>query len=168
MTVNKTFQGRGLVLGLVLGLALGLTLGAAGGSLAGFSKKGWGRVGLEFKQGYMAGFVDALRVAKNQDPTGWMTKNYRVPKNAKAIHWVAEVDRLYNNPLNANREMAQIMVVAGRNMVNSKKFGPDIGSDANQAFKALQAFAAKKQMAEAAKKKAEAEKAGAESGDDQD
>jgi hypothetical protein len=168
MTVKKTFRGRGLALGLVLGLALGLTLGAAGGSLAGFSKKGWGRVGLEFKQGYMAGFVDALRVAKNQDSSGWMTKNYRVPKNAKAIHWVAEVDRLYKEPSNSNREMAQIMVVAGRNMVDSKKFGPDIGSDSNQAFKALQAFAVKKQRAEAVKKKAEAEKAEAESGDGQD
>ena len=129
MTDRKTngSRMRSRVALTAIGFALGVVVGSAGLSAAEFSQKGWERFGLMFRQGYMAGFIDAIRIAKNYDPAGYIAQTFPTPPRATAIHWVAKIDELYTKPEYQNRPLSQLIILAGAMM--EKDFGDVMAPD---------------------------------------
>ena len=105
----------------------GLVIGSAGVAGAAFGKKGWERFGPMFQQGYVAGFIDAVRIAKNFDPSSYLATNYALPPKAKPLDWTIAVTELYAQKEHENRPMSQILNIVGLNL--TKKFGPEVKMD---------------------------------------
>jgi hypothetical protein len=108
---------------LAAGFALGILATSAGMALAVMGKQGWDRWGPMFKQGYAAGFIDAVRMAKTSDPQSFLAKQFRLPPEAKALDWVVIVDQLYGEKENENRPLPQIFSIAGPKL--EAKFGTE-------------------------------------------
>jgi hypothetical protein len=108
--MTRFFRASGM---LAAGFVLGVLAAGAGLAMAAMGKAGWNRFGPEFKQGYAAGFTDAVRVAKTADPQSYLAKQFRLPPEAKAMDWVAMVDQLYTEKENEKRPLIQIFSVAG-------------------------------------------------------
>ena len=108
--MTRFFRASGM---LGLGFALGVVVTSAGMAFAVMGKQGWDRWGPMFKQGYAAGFNDAVRMAKTSDPQSFLAKQFRLPPEAKALDWVVMIDQLYAEEGNENRPLPQIFSIAG-------------------------------------------------------
>ena len=149
---------EGFTRGMVLGVTLGLVVGSTGVAAAAFGKKGWERWGSMFQGGYVAGFVDCVRVAKAREGSSLIALSYMVPVNAKAVHWQSKVSELYAKKENHNRPMSQIMAMAGNELVG--KLGPDVqGSDGLQRLRQFLEKRKKRLQEKAKAEGAETEKA---------
>jgi len=127
--MTRFFRASGM---LAVGFAMGVLAAGAGIAVAAMGKAGWDRFGPMFKQGYAAGFNDAVRMAKTSDPQSFLAKQFRLPPSAKAIDWVAMIDELYAQKENENRPLPQIFSIAGPKM--EERFG----SEADAARKAFE------------------------------
>ncbi len=90
--------------------------GIATETLAGFGKKGWERFGPMFQQGYVAGFIDAVRMAKGHSPQSYLALNYPVPAAAKAIHWAHEVKEIYSEKRFQKLFLPDVLQIAGQRL----------------------------------------------------
>jgi hypothetical protein len=108
---------------LAVGFALGFVVGSAAIASAAFGRAGWQRFGLPFKEGYVAGFVDCVRIAKALDPFSYIATNFPAPPRAKAIVWVRTIDELYAKDEHKDRTLAQILIIAGAKL--EENFGDD-------------------------------------------
>jgi hypothetical protein len=109
--------------GLVIGVAAGLMAGIIGVAHSATGKKAWDRFGGMFQAGYIAGFLDCVRLAKGTDPRGYIATNYILPSAARAgdyQRWIAEE---YKKPESAARTLPQMLVLASHAM--EAKFGPE-------------------------------------------
>jgi hypothetical protein len=165
--MKGSFKAAGL---LAAGFALGVTVAGSTVAFAALGKKGWDRFGPMFKQGYVSGFTDAVRIAKNVEPYSYMATQYKVPLKAKPIHWMATIDELYAKKEHEDRPMPQIISIAG--VMLETKFGAEPKMDQAAALDALRtaidkqrrALARQKQTVEAAKNEL-ADQKGAAAGD---
>jgi len=126
------FKGAALV---AAGFALGIMVAGASVSFAALSKKGWERFDPMFKQGYVAGFVEAVRIAKGVEPFSYMATQYRTPPKAKPYAWMLMIDELYKKKEHANRPMPQLIAIAGVKL--ESKFGEEPKADQGAALEAL-------------------------------
>jgi len=108
---------------VAVGFAAGVIAATAGVSVAALARKGWERFGLDFKQGYVSGFIDATRIAKAYDPSGYLSRQYRIPPKAPSVYWVRTLDELYKKPEHEARTVWQLMAIAGP--ILEKQFGPE-------------------------------------------
>ncbi len=118
----KICRGQGRT-ALVAAFIAGLLTATAVPALAGFGKTGWERFGALFQQGYVAGFIDAVRLAKSRDPDGYLTKNFKIPAQAKAIHWAREVTEMYAEERFEKLLVSDVLQAAGDKL--SIKLGPE-------------------------------------------
>jgi hypothetical protein len=109
--------------GLVLGVVFGLLVGSVGHVYSAIKKEGWERQDPLFRQGYVAGFLDVIRMAKTSSPDTYLDNNYRLPPGAKIRDWVAEIDELYELEGNANAPVPRIISLAGPRL--EEKFEPE-------------------------------------------
>ncbi|MFQ5352981.1 MAG: hypothetical protein ACE5D3_07900 [Candidatus Binatia bacterium] len=116
---NTSFT-KGIVVGLVVGIATTLTLSAT----AATGKKAWDRFGYMFKSGYVAGFLDCVRIAKGFNDQGYLAKTYTLPPGTSGLDWIKAINALYSDDDYSRRELPQILVVAGERL--TKKFGPEL------------------------------------------
>ncbi len=113
-----------------------------------------------FKSGYMAGFIDCLRIAKAFDDRGYLATTFTLPPRVSGAHWVKVIDELYEDESSDERQLPQMIALAGDRL--EKKFGREIKSK-SPGLGALRAFfaARRKAMLEAQKAKAAGEGSGA-------
>jgi hypothetical protein len=109
--------------GLAIGVAAGLLAGALGVAHSATGKKAWERFGKVFQSGYIAGFLDCVRLAKGMDSQGYVATNYRIPAAAKIGDYQHWIDEEYKKPEAADRTVPQMLVLAGHAM--EAKFGPE-------------------------------------------
>lgn len=108
--------------GFVPGLLLGLLLGSAGVAGAGIYYKGWQRFSNDFKTGYVTGFLDMARLARNLDPDGWVNKKYPDSGKAAFVEWANMLDVLYKKPENQEYSVASLLQLAAAEL--QKKYPP--------------------------------------------
>jgi len=99
-----------------MGLSIGLIAGIATESLAGFGKKGWERFGPMFQQGYVAGFIDAVRMAKSRSPESYLARNYPIPAAAKAVHWAHAVKQIYSEKRFEKLYLPDVLQIAAQRL----------------------------------------------------
>lgn len=145
--------------GLIFGLVLGVIGASAAGALAAMNKTHWERRNWHFQSGYMAGFVDAMRIIQGRHPDTSLAREYTIPPAITPDQWVERVNELYAEPANAERPLSQIIVVAGADFAAETGYIP--GGSGITGLEAFQAY-----MADRARRKSEqaARKAAAESG----
>ncbi len=150
------FRDKAFAKGLAVGLVVGLLMTVALSATASTGKKAWDRFGDMFKAGYVAGFLDCVRIAKGFNDKGYLATAYVLPPRTKGANWVWTIDRLYQDERYQNRQLPQIMVLAGEEL--AKKFGPEIKTS-HTGMAGLRAFLAarRKSLAEARKAKLEGE-----------
>jgi len=102
--------------------------GAIGVAHSATGKKAWDRFGNMFQAGYIAGFLDCVRIAKGLDSQGYVATNYILPRGARPGDYQRWINEQYKNPDSAERTLPQMLVLAGHAM--EAQFGPDqaIGS----------------------------------------
>ncbi|MFP6625449.1 MAG: hypothetical protein VCA74_00095 [Deltaproteobacteria bacterium] len=115
---------RQFVKGAVAGAIVGLTLGSVVAAWGAFGKKGWERFGSEFQGGYVAGFVDCVRLGKQMEPQGYMFRTFKTPRSATIPEWQWAVTEVYKNKKYQDLNMYQVMELAGYEL--EKHYGPDI------------------------------------------
>ena len=81
--------------GLLAGTLIGLILGTSAVSLAEFQKSGWQRFNGMFRAGYVAGFNDAIRIAKNRAAGSYLDVGFTLPADAKVSDWLKVINKLY-------------------------------------------------------------------------
>ncbi len=128
--------------GLLAGTLIGLVLGTSAVSLAEFKKSGWQRFNGMFRAGYVAGFNDAIRIAKHRAAGSYLDTGFKVPMNAKVSDWLKTINRLYEKKEYEHLAVSQLIQLAGEEMM--EEFGPD-ASTARLAQ--LQGFIAQRQAA---------------------
>jgi hypothetical protein len=143
--MTRFFRASGM---LAVGFALGILAAGAGMAAAAMGKKGWERFGPMFKQGYAAGFNDAVRIAKTSDPESFLARQFRLPPEAKALDWVVMIDRLYAEKENEKRPLPQIFMIAG------PKLEAKFGTEADAQRKAFEKMAAEQAKVRAAQRAA--------------
>ena len=112
------------VSGLAIGVTAGLLAGAIGVAHSATGKKAWDRFGDMFQAGYIAGFLDCVRLAKGMDQQGYIATNYVLPRAAKPSDYQAWINEEYKkNPESADRTIPQMLILAGHKM--AAKFGPE-------------------------------------------
>ena len=112
---------------LAVGLVAGFILGSASVSTATLGQKGWNRFGQLFKEGYVAGFVECVRVAKGLDPFSYVSTQFPAPSRAKPTVWVKTIDDLFAQEEHKNRTLPQLMIIAGTKLepeYGDQKFQP--------------------------------------------
>jgi hypothetical protein len=105
----------GFVRGVAVGFLVGVLLASGGIALAAMGKAAWSRLDPLVRGGYVAGFTDCLRMAKANDPEGWLATNYILPP-VKPIQWVAKVDELYEQKDLQNAPLHQVLLLAGHKL----------------------------------------------------
>lgn len=128
-------RNRSFVAGLVIGLTAGLTAGLVGVAQSATGKKAWDRFGDMFQGGYVAGFLDCVRLAKVTDFEGYIATNFVIPPGTKPTHFQAWIDKAYQDPKNAERTLPQMLVLAGYKLQG--QFGPEPPVAANPSLEAL-------------------------------
>jgi len=101
----------------------GLLAGALGVAHSATGKKAWDRFGKVFQSGYIAGFLDCVRLAKGMDSQGYVATNYKLPAAAKIGDYQRWIDEEYKKPESADRTIPQMLVLASHAM--EAKFGPE-------------------------------------------
>ena len=76
-----------------------------------------------FQAGYLAGFIDCVRLAKGMDSRGYVATNYILPRGAKLADYQAWINEEYKKPETAERTLPQMLVLASHAM--EAKFGPE-------------------------------------------
>lgn len=109
--------------GLVIGVVAGLLSGAIGVAQSATGQKAWERFGAMFQAGYIAGFLDCVRLAKGMDSQGYVATNYILPRGAKPGDYQAWINEAYKNPEIADRTLPQMLILASHAM--EAKFGPE-------------------------------------------
>jgi len=158
--VNK--QNSSFRSGLVIGAIFGVIVAGVGLSHSAVGKKAWDENGWSFQVGYVAGFLDAVRLTKSMEPGGWIDKSYALPKNANLAVWHKAIVELYEDPENASNDVPRLILVAGKPL--EKEYGPEAARDTTGGFERLGAAinAFKRKQGENEK----AENASEEAGDD--
>lgn len=118
---NPSF-GAGLVIGVLAGVLVTGTLAHSG-----MGKKAWGSFGRWFKAGYVLGFTDAVRLAKQSSPGSYMDTTYKLPNKAPWPKWVEEIDRKYEDPKYENLDVGSVIGLVGPILM--KQYGPEPGGD---------------------------------------
>ncbi len=103
------------------GAVLGLLLGTAGLSAASFGYDGWAKFSLDFKGGYITGFMAMANLARNLDPGGYVDTQYPLVTQAKPGEWVSVIDGLYKKPENQGYQVTSIIQYAAHEL--EKKYG---------------------------------------------
>jgi hypothetical protein len=98
---------------LAIGFALGVVVGSSGLAAAAFGRQGWERFGPMFKQGYVAGFLECVRIAKALDPFSYVATQFPAPPKAKPDVWMRKIDELYAMDEHKNRTLPQLLIIAG-------------------------------------------------------
>jgi hypothetical protein len=113
---------------MVVGIVAGLMAGAIGVAHSATGKKAWDRFGDMFQAGYIAGFLDCVRLAKGMDSQGYIATNYVLPRAARPGDYQRWITEEYKKPEAAERTLPQLLVLASHAM--EAKFGPEqpIGS----------------------------------------
>jgi hypothetical protein len=139
---NPSFR-VGLVIGVLAGVLVTGTLAHSG-----MGKKAWGSFGRWFKAGYVLGFTDAVRLAKQTSPGSYMDTTYKLPNKAPWPKWVDEIDRMYEDPKHDKLDVGSVMILVAP--ILTEEYGPEPGSDPlaglqklKEAIKASKAAAAK-------------------------
>jgi hypothetical protein len=88
-----------------------------------------------FKQGYVAGFIDCVRIAKALDPFSYIATQFPAPPKAKPLVWVRTIDELYAKDEHKNRTLAQILIIAGTKL--QKDLGEEPFKPNDQRLEAL-------------------------------
>lgn len=109
--------------GVAVGVVAGLLTGAIGVAHSATGKKAWERFGNMFQAGYLAGFIDCVRLAKGMDSRGYVATNYILPRGAKLADYQAWINEEYKKPEAAERTLPQMLVLASHAM--EAKFGPE-------------------------------------------
>lgn len=109
--------------GLVIGVVAGLLTGAIGVAQSATGKKAWERFGEMFQAGYIAGFLDCVRLAKGMDSQGYVASNYVLPRAAKPTDYQLWINEEYKKPEAADRTLPQMLILASHAM--EAKFGPE-------------------------------------------
>jgi len=109
--------------GVAIGVVAGLLTGAIGVAHSATGKKAWERFGNMFQAGYLAGFIDCVRLAKGMDSRGYVATNYILPRGAKLADYQAWINEEYKKPETAERTLPQMLVLASHAM--EAKFGPE-------------------------------------------
>ena len=109
--------------GLVIGVVAGLLTGTIGAAQSATGKKAWERFGDMFQAGYIAGFLDCVRLAKGMDSHGYVATNYILPRGAKPGDYQLWINEEYKKPEAADRTLPQMLVLASHAM--EAKFGPE-------------------------------------------
>jgi hypothetical protein len=107
----------------VIGVVAGLLTGAIGVAQSATGKKAWERFGDMFQAGYVAGFLDCVRLAKGMDSQGYVATNYILPRAAKPTDYQIWINEEYKKPEAADRTLPQMLVLASHAM--EAKFGPE-------------------------------------------
>jgi hypothetical protein len=118
---------NGFARGLVTGTLIGLILGSSAVSLAEFKKSGWERFNGMFRAGYIAGFNDAVRIAKYRSAGSYLDTAFSVPSDARVSDWLKAMNRLYAKKENENLAVSQIIQLAGKELEG--EFGADVSAD---------------------------------------
>lgn len=152
-------RGGAFARGLIFGLVLGIIGASAAGALAAMNKTHWERRNWHFQSGYMAGFVDAMRIIQGRHPDTSLAREYTIPPTITPDQWVERVNQLYADTDNARRPLSQIILAAGADF--AAETGYIQGGSGITGLEAFQAY-----MADRARRRAEeaARKAAAESG----
>jgi len=119
---------RSFCRGLVVGATLGLVLGGAASALSLMGKQAWEGLSPAMRAGYMAGFTDCLRLAKVNDPDGWLARTYLVPP-VTPIQWSAKVNELYEMKVYQDSPLYQMVMVAGRKLASETGYTETRGLD---------------------------------------
>jgi hypothetical protein len=117
--VKKSFTA-----GVVVGLVAGLTAGMVTVAHSTTGKKAWERFGDMFQAGYVAGFQDAVRIAKAMDQEGYVARAYVLPEGAKPTHYQAWVNDAYKDAKYSEKTVPQLLVLAGYKL--EATFGPEL------------------------------------------
>jgi hypothetical protein len=107
--------------GFAAGVVVGALFGSSAIALAAFGYKGWQKFPYEFKQGYIAGFLDMALLARNLDPGGWVDIKYPFVPKVSPTEWYKTVEEVYKDPENQEYLMTTVMQVASHNL--KKKYG---------------------------------------------
>lgn len=121
MRLGKTIFVPGPVKCLVVGIIVGVLFGSAGVVFSALGKEGWAQRDVQFKLGYIAGFNDVVRMAKRSMPQSTIAQSFAIPRDAKLINWLYEIEQLFKDPRYENRSIVDLMALAGGPM--AKKFG---------------------------------------------
>lgn len=138
---NPSFR-VGLFIGVLAGVLVTGTLAHSG-----LGKKAWSSFGQWFKAGYVLGYTDAVRLAKQTSMGSYLDKNYVLPKAAPWPKWVEEIDRLYEDPKREKLSVGVLISLAGP--VLAEEYGTEPGSDPAEALEKLKAAIAASKAAEA-------------------
>jgi hypothetical protein len=104
------------------GVLLGLMIGSAGMAAASFGYKAWSTVSVDYKNGFVAGFLTMANLARNLQPGGWVDQKYpHIPK-AKPVEWSKTLDELYAKPENRKYTVTGMLQAVARDL--EKKYGP--------------------------------------------
>lgn len=110
---NHSTKHGGFLRGLIFGLAIGLVCTAAAGSWAGMGKHSWEKRNWHFQVGYMAGFIDLMRILQARHPDTSLAREYTVPPQVRPHIWRDRVSALYEDEKHQGRPLTQIIVIAG-------------------------------------------------------
>jgi len=124
MQVRKKTSASGTTKSLVLGIVIGLLIGSAGLVYSAMGKAGWDKQPAYFKLGYIAGFNDVIRMVKRSVPDSAIAKDYTLPRNAKIPNWLYTIETMYKDPKYKDRNISQMMALAGSDM--KAQYGEDI------------------------------------------
>jgi hypothetical protein len=105
-------------------MVIGLLIGSVGLVYSAIGKPGWDKRSNEFKLGYIVGSTDILRMLKRTTPEHQFSLAYTIPRGAKPVNWLFHVERLFAMPANKDRNITQILALAGADM--EVEFGGDI------------------------------------------
>lgn len=112
----------GVTKGLIVGFAAGFLLGSVAVGTAALKKEGWLKQDRSFHLGYIVGFNDVIRMAKNSDP-GYLEATFKLPPGAKPINWLAQVNKVFDEEYGDKLNITQIMAGAGERL--EKTFGTE-------------------------------------------
>jgi hypothetical protein len=130
-------RAKSFIVGLSVGVLAGLMAGFVGAAYSATGKKAWDRFGEMFQAGYVAGFLDCVRIAKAMDYEGYVATNFTIPPGTSGAHFQAWINEEYKDPSVAERTLPQMLVLAGYKL--QAKFGPEPPLSGDASMEALRA-----------------------------
>jgi hypothetical protein len=113
---------RGFTRGVIVGLVVGLICATAAGSWAVMGKSHWEEHNWHFQVGYLAGFLDVVRVVQARNPDTSLAREFKVPPQTPVYLWREKVNSLYADEANADRPLSQIIVMVGDELAAEKGY----------------------------------------------
>lgn len=90
--------------GFALGVVAGAVLGSAAMAGASVTYKAWSRGSDDFRIGYIHGFLDVVRMAKNENPFGEIDRRYHLWAEVKPFEWYMHLVQFYRKEENHKYE----------------------------------------------------------------